>query len=229
MRSIMTTKRVFKLMGDMVGVSSIAMARLKVSRFKEMNDPFELLGVSLGDKDLRGAFQRSRDQMDQNRGMLCFTADWKNPLMWGHYADNHRGMALGFDIPEEKLAPITYAKKMFDFKVNPRTGEPDELAVKKLLTTKFYDWRYEKEFRVWVMLDHDTVEGGMYFVDMADDLQLKEVVLGPQSFQKIDNIRKLVARNYDHEVLVTKARIAFTRFEVRENMEATRLDASLGN
>ena len=84
-------KRVYKLMGDMSGIASVAMSRLKVSRFKELNDPFELLGVNLGDPKLRKVFQRTRNEIDKDKGMHCFTTDWRNPLMWGHYAENHRG------------------------------------------------------------------------------------------------------------------------------------------
>lgn len=33
-------------------------------------------------------------------GILSFTEDYNNPLMWAHYADNHKGMVVEFDLNE---------------------------------------------------------------------------------------------------------------------------------
>lgn len=220
-------KRVYKLMGDMSGIASVAMSRLKVSRFKELNDPFELLGVNLGDPKLRKVFQKTRNEIDKDKGMLCFTTDWKNPLMWGHYAENHRGMALGFDVPSDRLTTVTYAKNMFEFTLQA-DGRPAKGTVDKLISTKFYDWKYEKEVRMWVGLDDSMAEGNMQFADFSAILNLKEIVLGSRSVQRIENVRRLCHKLYDDQVQVSQARIAFTRFEVLENMAATKADEKLG-
>jgi len=37
-------------------------------------------------------------QQADNVGILCFTKEYDNPLMWSHYADGHRGFCIGYDI-----------------------------------------------------------------------------------------------------------------------------------
>ena len=86
--------RVFYLTGAQYGISNIALRRIKVSRFSELNDPFELLGVSLADKAKRKAFRLTKEKIDKSKGLICFSRNWRNPVLWGHYAEKHTGIAL---------------------------------------------------------------------------------------------------------------------------------------
>ena len=45
----------------------LARSRLKISRFDDLNDPFELLAPELGDRTVREAFQAVRDDMCARR------------------------------------------------------------------------------------------------------------------------------------------------------------------
>ena len=216
--------RVYYLTGAQYGISNIALSRLKVSRFSELNDPFELLGVNLADKEKRGAFRRTKEELDRKKGMLCFSRDWKNPVLWGHYAEKHTGIALGFDIPDTYLLSVIYAKKLLDADLHIESDRPGKVLVDRLIRTKFYDWKYENEVRLFVDLDHDTAEGGKYFCDFSDDnLRLREAILGPKCDLPIAGVRDLLAKQ-GSDAVVIKARIAFTRFEVLENRIATAAD-----
>jgi hypothetical protein len=44
------------------------------------------MGVNVGDSAVRKAFKATRDKLNESKGLICFTKNWKNPLMWGHYA-----------------------------------------------------------------------------------------------------------------------------------------------
>ena len=44
------------------------------------------------------------------RGITCFSKDNANILMWSHYASNHKGVCLGFDIDEQD----EHLEKFFD-------------------------------------------------------------------------------------------------------------------
>src|ERR1700741_1587061 len=173
--------RVYYLTGAAFALSNLALRRIKISRFSDLNDPFELLAVDLADKDHRNAFRTMKDQMNADKGLICLSESWSNPLLWGHYAERHTGIALGLEIPEKLLAPVIYATKPLKIPIDKRTGTPklSETLVNQLLRTKFADWKYEKEMRLFVRLDHSTKESGMYFYDFSKDLQLREVVLGP--------------------------------------------------
>jgi len=137
-------------------------------------------------------------------------------------------MALGFDIPSELLTDVNYATHLFKLKLDPKTKKPVPGTVEMLIATKFADWRYEKECRLFVDLDPKEAEGGMYFVPFSEQLRFREIVLGPRSNYKIADIRALARKvGGDDEIKVTQSRIAFSRFEVLENKAATAADKNL--
>ena len=107
--------------------------------------------------------------------------------------------------------------------IDPVTNKPnpDEELMDKLVRTKFSDWKYEQEWRVFVQLDHSSVEAGMYFYDFSDHLQLAEVILGPRCAIPITKVRSLVS-DFKPGVEVRQSRIAFQSFRVVENKEASR-------
>ena len=41
-------------------------------------------------------------------GILCFSADGRDPVIGAHYSDKHRGVCLGFDIPDNKGRKVDY-------------------------------------------------------------------------------------------------------------------------
>lgn len=216
--------RVYYLTGTQFALGNLALRRIKIARFEDLNDPFELLGVDVRDKEHRAAFLATKKQINESEGLICFSKSWSNPLMWGHYAEKHTGMCLGFDVPDKLLAPVIYAKRLLKMETDPKTKKPKptEDVVNKLLRTKFFDWKYEDEIRLFVELDHSTVESGKYFYSFSADLLLREIILGPRCELPIESIRNIVA-DFKPPVVVLKSRIAFTRFEVLENKIASRV------
>ena len=107
--------------------------------------------------------------------------------------------------------------------IDKKTKEPrpTEEMMNKLLSTKFFDWKYEDEMRLFVQLDHDTVESGKYFYSFSENLILREIILGPKCELPIEGIRNIVA-DFIPPVMVLKSRIAFTEFKVRESKVVSR-------
>ncbi len=83
--------RAYKFLDKQFGLKSLYERRLKQSRIHGLNDPFELTPYDLTDPQLRQAFLKTRDDMKE-RGMLCFSAEWSDPVIWAHYSDKHRGL-----------------------------------------------------------------------------------------------------------------------------------------
>lgn len=200
-------------------LSGISLRRLKISRLSDLNDPFELAAVNLGSrKSLRGAVRALKDTLDLSRGLLCFSKTWHNPVMWSHYASRHRGVCMGFDLRDDLGKDVAYASKRLLSKVGDGPDiQPDEALAAGLLYTKYAHWSYEQEHRVFVSLDKDAAEGGLYFYDFSEDLRLREVILGPLCDIPVQPVRNLVAKVYDHEIYVTKSRLAFKSFSVVED------------
>lgn len=215
--------RVHYLTSSQYALSNIALKRIKISRFSDLNDPFELLAVDLADRQHRAAFRETKEQLNENRGLICFSKSWSNPLLWGHYAERHTGICLGFDVPDKLLAEVIYAENPMKISVDPKTNRPrlTERVMNRLLRTKFSDWQYEDEVRLFVDLDHDTVESGCYFYSFSEDLVLREVVLGPRCEIPIAGVRQLVS-TFTQPVRVIQSRIAFSSFRVIENRSASR-------
>lgn len=192
--------------------------RLKISSLDDLNDPFELLGADLGDKAMRRAFQETRTELAQQCGVLCFSRRWRNPLMWSHYADRHRGIYLGFDVPSGKCATMNYdATRLPDVLPKLLTGgdEAQEQTMCRLLTTKFRDWKYEDEVRVFSSLETVDPVTGYCFADFNDSLVLKAVILGPRCERRVGDIADQCRGRYPG-VRVFAARLAFRSFSIVE-------------
>jgi hypothetical protein len=69
--------------------------RMKIALLDDLNDPFDLWAVAQPDPTLRKAMRAFKLHVAQRFGMVCFSLAWHNPLLWSHYADKHRGVALG--------------------------------------------------------------------------------------------------------------------------------------
>ena len=208
--------RVFNLTPAHFALSNIALKRLKLTRFHSLNDPFEMLAVDVVSSDLRTGIRAKKSQIDGAEGILCFSKHWKNPLLWSHYADKHRGIALGFDVPDSSLKPVRYVARMD--KINLLSEDiPQEkfdFFLDRLRYTKFKDWKYEDEVRQFFNLRSLSEQGGLYFVPFSQDLLLREVILGPHCDIPIEAIRSLV-EPHQPQVFVSKARIAYDDFRVK--------------
>ena len=214
--------RVYYLTAAQYALSNIALRRIKIARFEDLNDPFELLGAHLGQSQFRPALRAIRKEINARRGLVCFSRAWRNPLLWGHYADKHTGICLGFDVPDRDLAPVIYAKSLLRIDADEK-GAPvlSEKVINKLQRTKYFDWRYEREMRLFVELDGKPLESGNYFLPFSFRLKLREVILGPKCELDIGAVRTLVA-SFHPNVEVVKARIAFTMFRVFADRTASK-------
>ena len=82
--------------------------RIKISRINELNDPFELMGVDLSNDYDRQAMKILKEEISSDKGIVSFSENWTNPLLWAHYADSHRGLCLGFDVSDSHLMNVKY-------------------------------------------------------------------------------------------------------------------------
>jgi len=196
-------------------VSNIALRRLKISRISDLNDPFELLAAELTDKDFRRAIKNWKQELNKTKGLLCFSESWRNPVLWGHYGDRHRGICLGFDVPENDTMPVNYSKSRVKIKFinnDPERG-PSEAFVNKLLRTKYKHWIYEKERRVFIDLDEKTKENGNFFYEYSDKFSLSEVIIGPHCEIPKKQIEELTTKT-NGQIRIIKARLGSENFEV---------------
>lgn len=114
--------------------------------------------------------------LHENLGVVCLSSAIRDPAVWGHYADDHRGMALGFDFTpngirlhevryQEERATISYQET----EALSSDGKPHAEFIERVITSGFTSkapsWRYEQEFRIFVpfVRPHCQMIGSHYF------------------------------------------------------------------
>ncbi len=212
------TMRVYYFTSAEYAISNLALKRIKVSRYQDLNDPFELLAADLSDKTVRRQLRKIKKKIENEQGIICFSTAWNNPLLWGHYADKHRGIALGFDISKSLLQKVEYEKDLSKITLEKCS---DENYIKELSLTKFEHWSYEDEYRLHINLNLESEDSGLYFKLFSKDLNLREVILGVKCTVPISSMR-IFFEEKNEKVKVIKSRIAYKDFKIVENRLATR-------
>ena len=91
-----------------------------------------------------------------SKGVLSLAEKWNCPLMWSHYADEHRGVCIEYDLTDhafDNLEPVNYragrsirASQLIDWKVK-RSKSAEGDIMNTYFLAKAPSWRYEKEWR----------------------------------------------------------------------------------
>jgi hypothetical protein len=92
------------------------------------------------------SFSRRLAEILCKRRIYCLTPFSNSTLMWSHYALNHTGICLEFNVNNDLFRtarPVTYRSTYPEW--TPQ-GSGDQ--VMQLVLTKSMDWQYEREFRL---------------------------------------------------------------------------------
>lgn len=214
--------RAYRFLNEEYALQAIRDRRLRISRFDQLNDPLEWAPPANASREQRQAFGVMKKEMGEDRGLICFSRSWSNPLLWSHYADKHQGIALGFDFHGNQHFEVVYRKdripcdwerfqtdKQYAFKITDL-----------VLRSKSDHWSYEEEVRAHVALDHSTVENTHYFFNFGQEIQLREIVLGPLCKLRRSDLA-LIRDDIENDVTFKKARLAFRSYNVVEQKNKT--------
>ena len=215
------TKRVYYFTPPKYALDNLTKKSLKVSRFSECNDPFELASFSQKNKAIRGRFRDWLAYMDKQNGLLCFCRTWRNPVMWSHYAENHTGLCYGFDVDPNTFVDVRYVSERLypDLSLKSFFDHVGEDQMVDLFATKFIHWSYEEEVRLLVTFSEAVPKEEHIFHSFSGKMQLREVIVGPRSTYELSDVREVVP---DENVKVFKSRLAFQRFEIVRQGDKTR-------
>jgi hypothetical protein len=117
-------------------------------------------------------------------------------------------MALGFDLNPAKCRKVRYVK------TRPQLRTVDLSVANKLLSTKYTDWKYEQEVRMFTNLSDIDPDTNLYFADFGEDCALREVIVGPLGEVTKHNLREVLGDFNPDEIKLTKSRLAFNSFRV---------------
>ena len=199
--------RVYKFRDSHWGLKAINECKLKITCVDSTNDPWELLPFDRSNRKINDWMNRSRADLNSKYGLLCFSRFWHSPVLWAHYADDHKGLCLAFDVSDDLAKPVDYLEKAksIPFKA------PDIEIAKTMMYAKYQHWSYEEEIRAWLTLEDKT--GGHYFASFGESLQLAEIIIGAKSPVSVRTIRKALGSN-QQQISIRKARFALNEFRV---------------
>jgi Protein of unknown function (DUF2971) len=195
--------RVYKFLSASNALDDLEKRRIKISTIDELNDPFDLTALDTTDPGVEIAVGELVKWFRKTKGMLCFSRNWDNILLWSHYGDCHTGICLGFDIPDAQADGGYYLHVSYqpNLLVAQRPGDVNQDFSGRLLSTKYEGWSYEREVRLFVALNDPPDNNGMSWFDFGSGLDLKEVIVGAQCSQedakKVIGIRARYAATID--------------------------------
>jgi hypothetical protein len=123
--------------------------RLYCAHWSTLNDPLEgRYEVYLGSKSHKlESIMVSRIERARNEFRIAsLSATPTNFLLWSHYADGHKGVAIEVDIPDghPDLTKIVYSPFSSVFSEKEQTRED----MRHLFNGKGQEWAYEEEYRI---------------------------------------------------------------------------------
>lgn len=153
--------------------------RLFAARYSDLNDPME--GQYLFKDGMLNRDIKNRIYDDKLQLRLCsLSKKPDNFLMWSHYANGHKGVAIGVRIDEKK-----YKVRDIDYIENIRYFENiEELEAINILCSKINLWEYENEVRAF------SENGNPYI-----NVKVEELLVGRKmSTEDFNFIRNLVTK-----------------------------------
>ncbi|WP_339064901.1 DUF2971 domain-containing protein [Teredinibacter turnerae] len=158
-KDLKNTYRFFKnFAGEKYAVENFALHRrdLKISREHSLNLLHNIIQMSL------------KSEVDKMIGVCSLTEDPSSILMWSHYGRNHEGVCLKFKHRSSPMLstncfPVRYRKFVKKFMGEPKCPEDYFSVYFKCVYSKYIDWSYEKE---WRLFNHEGAGAGL--IDKSD-------------------------------------------------------------
>ena len=145
--------------------------QLKVSLIRELNDIYDCEPIFGPAADKPGYINSSSAKEFLSRtadmyGLLCFSKGFRSPLLWGHYAEQAKGIALGFNpasfLQQDIKMDVEYreSRPVVTWLEDASKGVPDFLQnMREHFGVKALEWKYELTFRTSA-LDYPRISFG---------------------------------------------------------------------
>lgn len=156
--------------------------------------------------ELEKVYKNGQIEKVKQNAVCCFSFTFENTCMWSHYANNHKGICLVFNVKEESpfidisnddisSGPVRYRDLKKDTPVNYLKNKLE--GIETLLLTKSLDWKYEEEFR-YISMNGPRIE-------KFQKSFLKGIIFGQRATdEQIEEIKKLCVNNFDDNVLFAR-------------------------
>lgn len=170
-------------------VDIILKNRLYASKYTELNDPMEGQYLYRTGELNKRVLSKLKGEKD-NLYLCSLSRKCDNELMWSHYAEGHRGVAIGvlIDRYEYDVRPIQYTGPHYVQNENLANDTPIEI-----LSHKLNVWSYEEEERVFVR--------NKVFVDV----QVRRIITGRAMSNQDFSFMKQLVETINPDIEIIKA------------------------
>jgi hypothetical protein len=207
--------RLYKFLSSKWAKEAIVSKELKISIPANLNDPWDGHALQFQDPREKQVWLKLYNEFSQNFGIVCFSKSCTDPVLWSHYSDQHRGIALGFDVDDSHCSFVQYQDELIEFGhyLNLKRGDLEKYKfIVKVLTTKYTNWRYEEEVRIFVKLPELIKDNVHFFTSFDDKLILKEVIFGARHSETEEMSAVLSHTSKDQTLALWKAALGNQTF-----------------
>ena len=208
--------KVYKFMSAKWAKEAILSKRLKISIIPTLNDPWEGNALSYTHAEDKEAWKLKIDTISQTLGMICFSKEWTDPVLWSHYSEQHQGIALGFELDSPLMTSVNYRKTLIkydDIRGLDYAEETNFLI--DAISTKYSSWAYEKEVRLFADLKNPDPKIGHFFNIFNTEMRLTDVIFGARYSNHEERLFILASiKDYDDEVKSWKAALGDKNFQM---------------
>ena len=208
----------YKFMTAAHAKDAIRQHRIKISTISDLNDPYEMVPCIV---DANGALMYSTEtvratlqgHLTPRHGLICLSKSIDEPLLWSHYADKHKGIALVFNFPaDEWIVKIKYKQDRVSIDLSGEGELSPKLygAYEQLIKQKYTGWKHEQEYRFIVEINPHTLKDGFYWKELPPEY-FSGVVLGCLCEDAECDIQKLL-----HESGFKNAKVARAQMNPRQ-------------
>jgi hypothetical protein len=153
--------------------------RLYAAPYFDLNDPMEGRYLYNGEQSMNKDVEQILSGKKNKVRIVSLSRNHDNELMWAHYANGHRGVAVGVE-----LDPNRYDVRPILYDGIPAVGTAGwSMMAEDILSHKHEIWRYEEEERVFVTRGEFA------------EVRVRQVICGSKmSHQDFGFVRELVER-----------------------------------
>lgn len=186
-----------------IRLKSLEENEINVTNYKCFNDPFEFEMLSVDMDKLKKENYDSKEidkflnEFKNKILVSCFTTINDNMPMWAHYANNHKGYCVEYEINDtEKIYPVFYeqfrnnnseeltnmVKELYDYYSDLKNNKMEFYKIFSYfylsLCCKNKFWEYENEYRMLYRADESGVYTGKTIKIEDEYMNVKSIFIG---------------------------------------------------
>jgi hypothetical protein len=215
----------YRLLPDEAAINTIETRCFRVSRLADLKDCFEWkFGFDGYPPELEESIQKRLDDLveraGETMGILCFSKEIKDPILWSHHADGHKGIAFEVNVGinvnlVSNLHKVEYDKPRIVLPYRQMTDQEWLKRMENFYKQKSKSWGYEQEYRLVIDHAHAACKqsGGRFFWKIPAGF-ITRVIIGFHSSISEQYLRQVLDLNGFQNVQIVKAKQSLKTYDV---------------